>query len=632
MNLLPYLWLVPVLPLSGGAIMFIFGRAIDSDPERPSRIPGILCSVLVAVSFLIACVCAWNLQQLPHREFEIRGVPWFAGGEWGFFLDPLSLVLMLLVSGIGLLVHIYSNAYMRDDGGQYRFFGGLSFFVAMMQVLVLANNYLLLFAGWEGVGFASYLLIGFYYKRWNAGLAGMKAFVINRAADAVLLLALMYMVMQCGSTEFHAVMASTLGWRPVHFALVASLMLVGALGKSAQFPLHIWLPDAMEGPTPVSALIHSATMVCAGVYLIARSNFIFLHAPEVNVVAAVIGTFTALLAASIALVENDIKRVLAYSTISQIGFMFIALGMGAYQIALFHLFTHAFFKSLLFLGSGSIIHALHGEQNLKHMGGLREKLPVTFGTMLVGALTLAAVPGLAGFFSKDAILGETLHLRNGWLFLTAGLVTSLLTACYAWRLICLVFYGEESQVRENVHESPSLMTLPMVLLAAACVIAGYVFMPIRWSEWPLMLVSAVIAFAGMGITWRYYIVHPSERLPLDRRFARLVNFLRNRWYIDALYEEKILNVFILGAAGAASVFDRLGIDGVVHAASWLIRRLSRVSRWLDRWVVDGMVRFTSGGVRLLSTPARALQTGFVQTYAFFFVAGILVALGYYLTH
>ena len=628
---LPALWLVPGLPLLGAASMLFFGRGIDHDSARPSRIPGILCSILVALSFLVAAICAWQALALPDHRFEIRGGTWFAGGEWGLLLDPLSAELMLLVAGIGTLIHIYSTVYMSHDAALYRFFGGLNFFVAMMQILVLANNYLLLFAGWEGVGFASYLLIGFHYARWQAGVAGMKAFVINRAADAAMVLGILFLMLKAGTAHYGGVAASAAHWSDTSITTAASFLLVGAMGKSAQFPLHIWLPDAMEGPTPVSALIHSATMVCAGVYLIARSSFLFSHAPEVALATAIIGTITALVAASIALAENDIKRVLAYSTISQIGFMFVALGVGAYRAALFHLFTHAFFKSLLFLGAGSLIHALDGEQNLKHMGGVRREMPATFRVMWIASMALAAVPGFAGFFSKDAILGETLSVPNGWVFLAIGLFTSLLTAVYAWRLMFLAFYGEARREREPLRESPVLMTGPMYVLSVFCVVGGWVLPLIDWSAWPLMVASGVIAACGIWLAWRYYMVVPGRRLALDRRFNPMVQFLRNRWYIDALYEEHILNGLILQTASGATRADERIIDGTVDAAAWLARRISRIFRWFDRWIVDGLVRSGSGAVGFLSAPIRAMQTGFLQTYLFLFVAGILAALGYYLT-
>jgi NADH-quinone oxidoreductase subunit L len=626
-----FLWLAPGLPLLGAALMLLFGRSIDRDSSRPSRIPGLVCSTLVAASFLVAAFYAWQTLSLPDHRLEIRGPAWFAGGEWGLLLDPLSAELMLLVAGIGTLIHVYSTVYMSHDAALYRFFGGMNFFVAMMQLLVLANNYLLLFAGWEGVGFASYLLIGFYHSRWQAGVAGMKAFLINRTADVSMVLGLIFFILKTGTTHYGAVTASAAHWSDASITLAASFLLVGAMGKSAQFPLHIWLPDALEGPTPVSALIHSATMVCAGVYLIARSGFLFSHAPEVGVATTIIGTLTALIAASIALAENDIKRVLAYSTISQIGFMFVALGAGAYRAALFHLFTHAFFKSLLFLGSGSLIHALHGEQNLKHMGGLRREMPVTFRVMWIAAMALAAVPGFAGFFSKDAILGETLHVPNGWVFVGVGLFTSLLTAVYAWRLMFLAFYGEKRRPRDPVHESPLGMTAPMCVLSVFCVLGGWVLPLIDWSEWPLMLASGVIAASGIWLAWRYYLVVPDRRVALDRRFSPIVDFLRNRWYIDALYEERILNGMILRTASGASRADERILDETVNGAAWLTRQVSRAFRWCDRWIVDGLVRSGSGAVEFLSSPVRALQTGFLQTYAFLFVAGLLAALGYYLT-
>jgi NADH-quinone oxidoreductase subunit L len=631
MNFLAWLWLVPALPFLGAALMLFLGRGVESGSARGARLPGLLCSTLVTLSLVVSAGCVFALNAQPGRHFEAHGGSWFAGGEWGFLLDPLSAELMLLVSGIGTLIHIYSIAYMREERNQYRYFGGLNFFVAMMQLLVLANNYLVLFAGWEGVGLASYLLIGFHHERWKAGIAAMKAFVINRAADAGLLFGIIFIILKTGTGNVLAVQASSVHWTETELTLTCALLLLGATGKSAQFPMHIWLPDAMEGPTPVSALIHSATMVCAGVYLIARSSFLFVHAPEIGVAVSIVGTVTAFLAATVALVENDIKRVLAYSTISQIGFMFVALGAQAYTAALFHLFTHAFFKSLLFLGAGSVIHALHGEQNLKHMGGLRNRMPATFGTMLVACAALSAVPGFAGFFSKDAILGETFRLPNGWLFFAAGFATSLLTACYAWRLMFLAFFGDpRGSSVAAAHESPRTMILPMHVLALGCVLSGWIPALIHWSEWPLMVVSALLAFLGVALAWRFYVLHPEDRAEWDVRFGPFVRFLRNRWYIDALYEEHFLNGIVLRAAHGASMIDARGLDAAVNSSGWLARLSSRLFIWIDFWLVDGAVRFTSGFVKTCSSPARALQSGFVQTYALLFVTGLLLALGYFL--
>jgi NADH-quinone oxidoreductase subunit L len=631
MNFLSWLWLVPVLPLVGAGLMFFLGRGIEKNVRGGSRFPGLLCSALMALSLLVSAGCILALESQPGHRFEVRGGGWFAGGEWGFLLDSLSAELMLLVSVIGTLIHIYSIAYMRDERHQYRYFGELNFFVAMMQLLVLANNYLLLFAGWEGVGLASYLLIGFHHQRWTAGIAAMKAFIINRAADVGFLLGIVFIILKTGTANVLQVQASSAHWTDTEITLACALLLVGAAGKSAQFPLHIWLPDAMEGPTPVSALIHSATMVCAGVYLIARSSFLFAHAPEVGVAVAIIGTVTAFLAATVALVENDIKRVLAYSTVSQIGFMFVALGAQAYTAALFHLFTHAFFKSLLFLGSGSLIHALHGEQNLKHMGGLRRRMPATFLTMMVACAALSAVPGFAGFFSKDAIIGETFRLPNGWLFVAVGLATSLLTACYSWRLMFLAFFGKPREdSAAAAHESPRTMVVPMYVLALGCIFAGWIPALIHWSDWPLMLVSAALAFGGIALAWRFYLASPERRADWNARFGPFISFLRNRWYIDALYEEHLVHGVILRTANAASAADTQGIDAVVNLSGRLTKMCSRVLNWIDVWIVDGTVRFSSGFLRACSSPARALQSGLVQTYALFFIAGMLIALGYYL--
>jgi NADH-quinone oxidoreductase subunit L len=547
-------------------------------------------------------------------------------------LDGLSSVLLMLVEGIGLMVLLYSLDYMRREADQSRYYGSMLFFLAMMKLLILADNYLLLFAGWEGVGLASYLLIGYHFERWKAAQAATKAFVVNRIGDAGLLVGIFALYQSCGSLSFGAI-SSTASAIPHSLAVaISTALLIGALGKSAQIPLHVWLPDAMEGPTPVSALIHSATMVCAGVYLVARSSVLFSLTPEVSMGVAILGAATALFAASVALVEDDIKRVLAYSTISQIGFMFLALGAGAYRVAVFHLFTHAFFKALLFLGAGSVIYALHGNQNLKEMGGLWAKMPATFATMAVAAGALAGLPGLAGYFSKDAVLGSALYAANGTALFLIGLGTSILTACYAGRLIFLVFFGP-SHARGSVisaHESPPLMLVPMLVLSGGCLLAGWLFEPVDWHGWPLMLVSAVTSVAGVWLAYHYYVSRPEMRGALDRRFARLTKALRNRWYVDALYEQQIVDGLVLRAAQGAALFDSTLLDGTVNGAAFLTRKVSRFSRWIDRYVIDGLVRFTSASVRAFSTPARAMQSGFVQTYAFLFIAGLLAALGYFL--
>jgi NADH-quinone oxidoreductase subunit L len=627
------LLLTLALPLLATLMLLLASRP-GVQRGTPLRWPGVMATLAVLASLLISfdCFYQFRLTGSPLHLSLGEWIPGF-GAKLGLQMDGLSAALLLLVDGIGLMVCVYSLAYMREEKDQRRYYGCLLLFLAMMKLVVLADNYLLLFAGWEGVGLASYLLIAYHYERYKAGHAATKAFIVNRIGDAGFLLGIFGLYQACGSLQFETV-AQRASEIP-HAALVAitTTLLIGALGKSAQIPLHVWLPDAMEGPTPVSALIHSATMVCAGVYLVARSGFLFNAAPEVSQGVAILGVLTALFAATVALVENDIKRVLAYSTISQIGFMFMALGAGAFGVAIFHLLMHAFFKSLLFLGAGSVIHALDGNQNLRQMGGLRERMPVTFLTMAVAALALAGVPGLAGFFSKDAVLGATLGAQNGWLLFAVGLGTSLLTACYSGRLIFLIFFGPPQRhgSQEMAHESPALMLLPMKLLAGACVFAGLLG-PIRWSEWPLMILTGAISLGGIWLAYHFYVSKPDARTSLDARFAPLAKLLRNRWYVDAVYEEQILDGLVLRTARGAARADRHLLDGLVNGSAWATRQVSKASRWVDRYLIDGLVRGTSGTLQFLSSPARALQTGFVQTYALVFVAGLLAALGYYLAH
>ena len=412
------------------------------------------------------------LAGLPFHMVDGRLATFSA--DWGFLLDPLSSVMILVVTGIGFLIHVYSTGYMAHDNGYYRFFGYLNLFVFFMLMLVLANNYTLLFVGWEGVGLCSYLLIGFYFQKKSAGDAGKKAFIVNRVGDAGFVLGMLLMFSVLGTVRFMDVNAVL---RSGHFhaetagfgvlSAMALLLFFGATGKSAQFPLYVWLPDAMEGPTPVSALIHAATMVTAGVYMVARSAALFQLTPRRRLSWPSVGAFTAILAATIALVQNDIKRVLAYSTVSQLGYMFLALGVGAYWVAIFHLFTHAFFKALLFLGSGSVIHAMGGEQDMRHMGGLKDKIPITHWTMCVGSVAIAGIPGFAGFFSKDEILWQAYSSPPGSKVLWfVGLATAGLTAFYMWRLMNMTFYGKsrvKPEVAAHIHESPAAHDVPLIV-------------------------------------------------------------------------------------------------------------------------------------------------------------------------
>src|SRR5271169_5981508 len=465
----------------------------------------VICPGMVLLSFIFSAGAVWQLSQLPVHVHEVVQFNWMAGlpfhmangqmatfsADWGFLLDPLSSVMILVVTGIGFLIHVYSTGYMAHDNGYYRFFGYLNLFVFFMLMLVLANNYALLFVGWEGVGLCSYLLIGFYFQKKSAGDAGKKAFVVNRVGDAGFIIGMLMLLSTVGTLRFTDVNAvlRTAAFTPETagigtLTIITLCMFFGATGKSAQFPLYVWLPDAMEGPTPVSALIHAATMVTAGVYMVARSNALFVLAPNAMKTVAIIGALTAIFAASIALVQNDIKHVLAYSTVSQLGYMFLALGVGAYWVAIFHLFTHAFFKALLFLCSGSVIHAMGGEQDMRRMGELKNKIPVTHWTMFIGSVAIAGIPGLAGFFSKDEILWQAYSSPSGskalWF---VGLATAGLTAFYMWRLMNMTFYGKSHVAPEKVahiHESPAAMTVPLTALAVGSVLVGWLGTPKLW--------------------------------------------------------------------------------------------------------------------------------------------------------
>jgi NADH-quinone oxidoreductase subunit L len=619
-----------VLPVVGILVLFFGGRLRSGLHAAPGRWPGFVAVAAVACSLLLSTIAASGTRD--HHSISMQGGDWLPGfgPAFSFQLDWLSSWILMLVEIVGLMVTVFSLGYMREERDQRRYFGALLFFTAMMKLLITSASYLLLFAGWEGVGLASYLLIGYHFERPKAAQAATKAFIVNRIGDAGLILGVMAIALTCGSTTFAAVAGAAAHISHGTVQFICAMLILGAVGKSAQFPLHIWLPDAMEGPTPVSALIHSATMVCAGVYLLARSNFLFLLAPEVGMGAAVLGAITAVFAASVALVEDDIKRVLAYSTISQIGFMFIALGIGADRAAMYHVVTHAFFKSLLFLGAGSIIHALHGEQSLKRMGGLRREMPVTFWCMTIASLSLAGLPGLSGYFSKDLILEA--GVESGHIFVTVcGILTTLLTALYSWRLMSLAFLGEPRASRLAPHPPSASMTWPMMTLAACCIVVGLGFVPVRWSAWGVMIGSGLLACAGLALAWFYYVFRPEARNVLDRRFAGLAKLLRNRWFIDAVFEEHFIEHVVLRTAEGAAAADMLLIDGSVRGTAALSRSASAALGWSDRFVIDGIVRTVSGITRFLSWPSRALQSGYVQTYALLFLVGVLAALGYCLS-
>ena len=648
MNFLDAIWLIPLFPLFGAAVMLLIGKRL------PNSVVRLLCPGTVLLSFIFSAGAVSQLASKPEKIHEVIQFLWMpaVNADWGFLLDPLSSVMILVVTGIGFLIHVYATGYMAHEGGFYRFFGYLNLFVFFMLMLVLANNYLLLFVGWEGVGLCSYLLIGFYFEKKSAGDAGKKAFIVNRIGDAAFVIGMLLMFAVTGSLRFtavtqwfesHHLAPETAAWGIL--STMALMFFIGATGKSAQFPLYVWLPDAMEGPTPVSALIHAATMVTAGVYMIARSHALFELTPMTSEIVAVIGGFTAIFAASIALVQNDIKRVLAYSTVSQLGFMFLAAGVGAYWVAVFHLMTHAFFKALLFLCAGSVIHGIGGEQDMRKMGGLRKYMPTTYWTMLVGTLAISGVPGLAGFFSKDEILAQVYGSAHGSKALyVVGIITALMTSFYMFRLIYMTFYGEQRS-HVHAHESPKSMTIPLQVLAIGSIVMGWLAVPKLFGpvgfhtfetwlshvfgeehggaeipETILMALSIGAAIGGWLIARKIYL--KVWEGPLYRA-------LLNKWYVDEIYDFLFVNGLAKGGGNLLWAFDRNVVNGGVDGAGWITRMVSTISMWWDTWIVDGLVRFTAFTVKVAGYPARLVQTGYVQTYALVFFAGVLGFLSYY---
>ena len=644
------LLLIPLLPFLGFLVNASYGRRLSKG------VSGALACATIGGSFLISLVEVIRLVAMPAEARSIvqQVFTWITSGDFSvgltFTLDPLSAVMILVVTGIGLLIHVYSTAYMHDerDSEFARYFSYLNLFAAFMLVLVLGSNFLVMFVGWEGVGLCSYLLIGFWYEKKSAADAGKKAFIVNRIGDWGFVLGVLMVFVRFGSLDFQDVAHAVSGLNPETLfgpiSVMTLLLFVGATGKSAQIPLYVWLPDAMEGPTPVSALIHAATMVTAGVYMIGRNAALFSHAPMTLMIVAVIGTATALMAGTIGLVQNDIKRVLAYSTVSQLGYMFLAMGVGAFAGGIFHLYTHAFFKALLFLGSGAVIHALAGEQDLRRMGGLKDELPVTFWTFLIGAIAIAGVPGLAGFFSKDEILFHTFSSGHTILWLV-GLATSLLTAVYMFRLVFMAFYGHRVDSTDathathqadlahatHLHDAPRPMALALVVLAAGSIVAGYVGLPhvLGGGDWfarflepsfhveaheaareaglelTLMAVSSGVAIAGIGIAMYFFLRNRPAADIVASRFAGLHRLLQNKYYVDEAYDATVVQpIRIASEEGLWKIVDVKVIDGTVNGAARLVGALG-------------------GGMRLM-------QTGSVRAYAASLFFGAVAILGYYL--
>ena len=626
MDFFNWLWLIPVSPLLGAVSNGILGKRLSK------TVIGAIGAGTVALSFVISLGAFLQMLHTPESAIPIvrNYFVWIQAGEFhanfGFLLDHLSGLMTLIVTGVGLLIHIYSTGYMHEDSGFYRFFAYLNLFMFSMLTLVLANNYLLMFVGWEGVGLCSYLLIGFWFGKQSATDAGKKAFIVNRIGDFGFILATMLIFWTFKSVDYGQVFeaAGKLSIEPLGMigtlTAICLLMFVGATGKSAQIPLYVWLPDAMEGPTPVSALIHAATMVTAGVYMIARSAALYDRAPGALLVVACIGAATAIFAASVGLVQTDIKKVLAYSTVSQLGYMFLACGAGAYAVGVFHLMTHAFFKALLFLGAGSVIHGMGGIQDLRKMGGLRHKMPWTFRTFFVGTLAIAGIPGLAGFFSKDMILAAAWNSPNyGKVLWAVGLITAGMTSFYMFRLLILTFFGNARYSQHDVHhvhESPAAMLIPLAVLALGSIIGGYLNVPgfLGYEsaessgnsvEGILMAASVAAALSGLAAAWLFYVSRPEWPSRMAERAEAFYAILSHKYYIDEVYDAIIV---------------------------WPLVQTSREFLWkfIDTIVIDGAVNGVGLLVRSSANGLRHMQSGYVRTYAAWILAGGVLVIAWFL--
>ena len=626
-------WLIPLIPALSSLVVVLFGSRISR------KAISLQACLAVLASFILSSAALAHLVRMPPESARLTKtlLGWISSGAFSapvtFFFDPLTAVMCLVVTGVGFLIHIYSVGYMAEDRSYARYFGLLNLFTFFMLVLVMASNIVLMFVGWEGVGLCSYLLIGFWFERPAAAKAGLKAFIVNRIGDAAFILGLLFLVLNVGSPEFAKINGAAAGGAlsPGLVTLAAILLFVGAAGKSAQIPLYVWLPDAMEGPTPVSALIHAATMVTAGVYMVARLNGLYSASPAAGTIVAFIGAVTAVFAASMALVQTDIKKVLAYSTISQIGYMFIGCGVGAYAAGIFHLTTHAFFKSLLFLGAGSVIHSLSGEQDIRKMGGLRRFLPRTFPAFLVAALAISGIPFLSGFFSKDAIL--TSAFAGGHYAVWAlGLLGAGLTAFYMFRLVFLTFFGESrlgEEAKRHLHEPPGIMTTPLIILAVFSALAGFIGLPavvgekadlfgrflepvVRAAmapfpaavEWNLILVSTAAAVGGLFIAYLFYIRYPLVPGRLAARVPRIYRVLVGKYYVDEFYDAVVVRPAVRGSELVYAHFDLKVIDGALNGSA--------------------------AAANLAGLGFSRLQTGLIKDYALAFLLGVVLFLGFIL--
>lgn len=634
------IYLTILLPLAGFLINGIFGSRIKNE-----KVIGIIGSGVIGLSFLVAAGAFFQTLGLPaeERQHIVNLFTWLNVGGlnvgFSYQVDQLSLVMALIVTGVGFIIHVYSIGYMHGDKSFWRFFAYMNLFIFAMMNLILGDNFVLLFLGWEGVGLCSYLLIGFWYDRKfeksTTSDAAKKAFIVNRIGDFGFLIGMFLIYLTFGSLNFNEVFAraNILNVHEGVFTLIALFLFIGATGKSAQIPLFVWLPDAMAGPTPVSALIHAATMVTAGVYMVARCSIIFASAPAIMTLVAVIGVVTALFAASIGIVQNDIKKVLAYSTISQLGYMFLALGVGAFSAGIFHVMTHAFFKALLFLGAGSVIHAMHEHQDIQGFGGLKKYMPKTAMTFLIAALAISGIPPLSGFFSKDEILW--LSFANGSFILwLVGALTALMTAFYMFRLYFLTFEGKERFGHSlHPHESSSVMTIPLMILAFLAAIGGFIGIPALFSgeggnmfegwlapifenaerklavygthsagsEITLMVISVILAVLGIWVARNIYLKKPSIAQSAANRFKGLYNLLWNKYFVDEIYDAAVVNPIKKGS----------------ETVLW---------KFTDEKIIDGAVNGTASVIGFISSRIRKIQTGVTQIYAVVMMLGIVIAL------
>ena len=641
---LEHIWLVPILPLIGAILNGLFGFRVSKSTV------GLFAVGATGLSFMVALTAFFDLLSLPVEQRLYINVlfRWIQSGPFvadaGIQIDPLSAVFMMIVTGVGFLIHVYSIGYMHHEAGYPRYFAYLNLFMFSMLLLVLGSNFLIMFIGWEGVGLCSYLLIGYYYEKKSAADAGKKAFVMNRIGDFGFLLAIMWIFWTFGSINYtevfpHAHMRFGVGDYAV--TGITLLLFLGATGKSAQIPLYTWLPDAMEGPTPVSALIHAATMVTAGVYMVSRCNALYNLAPTTMVVVALIGAATAIFAATMGLYQNDIKRVLAYSTVSQLGYMFLACGVGAYVAAVFHVMTHAFFKACLFLGSGSVIHGMSGEQDMREMGGLGKKMPQTHLTFLISTLAIAGIPPLAGFFSKDEILLSAFlgHTPGHLVYWGMATIAAGVTAFYMFRLYFMTFTGElrahDHHVRDHVHESPSVMTVPLMILAFLAFFGGFLGLPIiegghvlkdflapvfhvhgapehphadLGMELGLMGVSVAMAVIGIFTARYFYFTNPAAAKELSEKEGitkSIYTLMQNKYYVDEIYDALFVRPII-------AVSDK---------ALWKI---------FDVKIIDGFVNAVGDFVLGLGAAVRTMHTGLVRTYALAMVFGCVFLVGFWL--